>query len=37
MSTPIKENIEQAHGRIAPYIHRTPLMHSEQIGIILSG
>jgi threonine dehydratase len=32
MSTPTKENIEQTHRRIAPYIHRTPLMHSEQIN-----
>jgi threonine dehydratase len=33
MRIPSKENIEQAQQRIAPYIHRTPVTHSEQSGI----
>ena len=32
---PTKESIEQAHQRIEPHIHRTPIMSSEQINNIL--
>jgi len=32
---PTKESIAQAHKRIAAYVHRTPLMSSEQINGIL--
>ena len=32
MTAPTRESIEIAHQRIAPYIHRTPVMHSQQIN-----